>query len=78
MPRTKGSKNKSSLPLDERIAAVTAELSALQEQVKAKKAELKKLNAEKDAEDQQKVLDAFVISGRSADEVIAMLRGEGQ
>lgn len=78
MPRTKGSKNKSSLPLEERIAAVTAELSALQEQVKAKKAELKKLNAEKDAEDQQKVLDAFVISGRSADEVIAMLRGEGQ
>ena len=42
MPRTKGSKNKTTaLTIDERIAAVTAEIEALQEQVKSKKAEQK-------------------------------------
>ena len=76
MARTKGSKNKASaLTVDERIAAVTAELESLQEQVKEKKAQLKKLMSEKDEEDQKRILAAVAASGKTADEVIAMLHG---
>ena len=46
MARTKGSKNKASgMTVDERIAAVNAELESLQEQVKEKKTKLKQLMA---------------------------------
>ena len=47
MPRTKGSKNKTALPVEERISAVIAEIEAMEEQLKQKKAALKQLKAEK-------------------------------
>lgn len=74
MPRTKGSKNKAAaLTIDERIAAVTAEIDSLQEQVKAKKAELKKLDAEKVEADQKKILEAAACSGKSVEEIVALI-----
>ena len=78
MARTKGSKNKASgMTVDERIAAVNAELESLQEQEKEKKAKLKQLMAEKDEADQERILAAVAASGKSADEVIAMLNESG-
>ncbi len=74
MPRTKGSKNKTAaLTIDERIAAVTAEIDSLQEQVKAKKAELKKLDVEKAEADQKKILAAAASSGKTVEEIIELI-----
>lgn len=78
MPRTKGSRNKAAVSVDERIAMVTAEIESLQEQVKGKKAELKRLMAEKAEEDQKRILDAVAESGKSVDEVIALIRESAQ
>ncbi len=75
MPRTKGSKNKASLPVEEKISQITAEIETLQEQIKDKKAELKVLNAAKLEQENRKVLDAFTASGKSAEEIIAMING---
>lgn len=77
MPRTKGSKNKVVLSVDERIAAVTAEIESLQEQVREKKAGLKQLKAEKEEEERKRLLAAVVASGKSIDEVIALIETEG-
>lgn len=74
MPRTKGSKTKKAMTIEERIAAVTKEIEDLQEQTKKKKAELKTLNAEKKEADEKRILDAVAASGKSADEIIAMIQ----
>lgn len=73
MPRTKGSKNKSTLTVDEKIAQVTAEIEALQAQIKEKKLELKKLNGAKTEEDQKRLLAAVLASDKSVDEIIGMI-----
>ncbi len=73
MPRTKGSKNKSTLTVDERIAQVTAEIEALQGQIKEKKALLKKLNDEKAEEDQKRLMAAVLASEKTVDEIIDMI-----
>ena len=73
MPRPKGSKKKLVLSVDERITAVTAEIESLQEQLKEKKVELKQLKAEKEEEDQKRLFAAVVASGKSIDEVIALI-----
>ena len=62
-----------SFSVDERIIAVTAEIESLQEQLKEKKAELKQLKAEKEEEDQKRLLAAVAASGKSIDEVIALI-----
>lgn len=77
MPRPKGSKKKLVLSVDERITAVTAEIESLQEQLKEKKAELKQLKAEKEEEDQKRLLAAVAASGKSIDEVIALIENAG-
>ncbi|MCD7739625.1 MAG: hypothetical protein LUH58_11430 [Lachnospiraceae bacterium] len=71
MPR--GRKKVQPQTVEERIAAVTAEMEALKEQLKEKKNELKELQTAKEAEDQKKLLDAFAASGKSVEEVLAML-----
>ena len=76
MPRPKGSKNKPVLSVDDQIAQVTAEIEALQEQLKKKKAELKKLSEDKAAEDQKRLLAAVMTSGKTVDEVIEMIGAE--
>lgn len=75
MPRPKGSKNKPSLTLDEQIAQVTAEIASLQEQVKEKKAELKSLNDQKDEADKQRLIAAVLASGKSVDDIVALISG---
>lgn len=91
MPRPKGSKNKKTTVvietienIGERISDTESAISALTEELKAKKAELKeltkakvaaeKLAAEKKAEeDKTKLLDAIAASGKSIDEIIDMI-----
>ena len=73
MPRPKGLKNKSVLMIDERIAQVTAEIESLQEQIKEKKDELKQLNDEKAKEDQKRLMAAVMASGKTVDEIIALI-----
>ncbi len=73
MPRTKGSKNKSTLTVDERIVQVTAEIEALQEQIKEKKALLKRLNGEKSEEDKKRLMAAVLASDKTVDEIIGMI-----
>ena len=70
MPRKKKVEN---LSIAERIAAVEAELEALAKQTKDKKQELKDLKAEQAEADKAKLIAAFVASGKSVDEVIAMM-----
>ena len=70
--------------LNEQISATEAEITALTEQLKTKKAELKALTKERDAaekaaaeaqaaEQKAKLLEAVANSGKSIDEVIALL-----
>ena len=91
MPRPKGSKNKKTTDIietvesiDERIIATESAITALTEELKTKKAELKGLTkakavAEKQAaekkaeEDKTKLLDAVAASGKSIDEIIDMI-----
>lgn len=74
MARKKGSRNKAQgLTVEERIAAIDAQIENLQEQIKEKKTERRKLTAEKKAEDQKKLIDAVEKSGKSIDEIIALV-----
>lgn len=59
----------------EKIAAVKSEIEALTAQLKEKKQELKKLESEQAEEEKASVLAAFSDSGKSAEEVIAWLKG---
>lgn len=72
MPRGR----KKIVPIVEKITAVKAEIESLTAQLKEKKAELKKLEADQAEEDKAKLMEAFAASGKSADEVIAWLKGE--
>ena len=78
MPRPKGSRNKPVLTINERIAQVTAEIESLQEQIKEKKAELKQLNDEKAEEDQKRLMAAVLASGKTIDEIIALIGKVGE
>ena len=74
MARKKGSRNKAQgLTVEERIAVIDAQIENLQEQIKEKKTERRKLTAEKKAEDQKKLIDAVEKSGKSIDEIIALV-----
>ena len=72
MPRRK----KVELSIEERIAAVEAELEALTAQTKAKKQELKDLKAEQAEADKAKLIDAFITSGKSIEEAVSLLKPE--
>lgn len=72
--------------LNEQISAAEAEIASLTDQLKTKKAELKALTKEheaaekaaaeaKEAEQKAKLLEAVASSGKSIDEVIALIQG---
>ena len=72
--------------LNEQIAATEAEIASLTDQLKTKKAELKVLTKEREAaekaaaeaqaaEQKAKLLEAVANSGKSIDEVIALIQG---
>ena len=74
MARPKGSKNKKpELNIEEKIVALEAEIEKLQEQVAAKRAEIRGLRAAQKEEEQKLILDAIEKSGKNADEIIALL-----
>ena len=91
MPRPKGSKNKKAFEqvesietIDERIAAAETAIASLSEELKAKKAELKRyqkmreeverIAAEKKAEeDRAAILAAVEASGKSVEEILDLL-----
>ena len=72
MPRRK----KVELSIAERIAAVEAELETLVAQTRMKKQELKDLKEKQAETDKAKLIEAFIASGKSIDEVVGMLRPE--
>ena len=92
MPRPKGSKNKKAFEqmesienIDERIAATEAAIASLSEELKAKKAELKRyqkmreeaerIAAEKKVEeDRAAILAAVEASGKSVEEILELLK----
>ena len=92
MPRPKGSKNKKAFEqvesievIDERIAAAEVAIASLAEELKAKKAELKRyqkmkeeaeqIAAEKKAEeDRAAILAAVEASGKSVEEILELLK----
>ncbi len=88
MPRLKGSKNKAKVVVenvDEKIIAVEAEIAEITANLKAKKAELKKLRKakievdkaaeeKKAAEDKAKILEAIEKSGKTLEEVMELLK----
>ena len=63
-------KDLKNLSIEEMIANKEAEIESLTEQVKAAKAELKQLKADKLAADNQKILDALAASGKSVEDVL--------
>ena len=86
MPRPKGSKNKAKTieNVDEKIAAVEAEIEKLNAELKAKRIELRKLKiAQKQADkvaaaikaeqDKAKILEAIEKSGKSPEEIMQLL-----
>ena len=92
MPRPKGSKNKKTFEqmesievIDERIASAETAIASLTEELKAKKAELKRyqkmkedaerIAAEKKAEEEKAaILAAVEASGKSLDEILELLK----
>ena len=92
MPRPKGSKNKKAFEhmesienIDERIAATETAIASLTEELKAKKAELKRyqkmreeaerIAAEKKAEEEKAaILAAVEASGKSMEEILELLK----
>ena len=93
MPRPKGSKNKAKAEapiltveeIENKMAAVEAEIEDLSEKLKEKKTELKQLAKDKEAaiaaaaekkaeEDKKAILDAVEKSGKSIEEILELLK----
>lgn len=74
MARPKGSKNKKTeLSIEEQINVLEADIEKLQEQVAAKRAEIRTLRAALKEEEQKMILEAIEKSGKNAEEIIALL-----
>ena len=76
MPRTKGSKNRSKMTLEEQIAAAEERVVQAQAELAAAEEELKNLSALRDEEQVKALMDAIAASGRTIPEVIALIQGE--
>lgn len=74
MPRRKGSKN---LTIEEKIAAVEQRIAELKEQLSAAETELKGLKSLRDEEKVKELVEVIGASGKSIDDVIAMVKGDG-
>jgi len=74
MPRRKGSKN---MTIEEKIAAAEQRISELKEQLSAAETELEGLKSLRDEEKVKELVEAIGASGKSIDDVIAMVKGDG-
>ena len=86
MARPKGSKNRknTALSIDEQIQQAEARVEAAKQRVEAAKAELKdaeadlkSLNVLRDEEQLKALMTAIAASGKSVDDVIALVNGNG-
>lgn len=75
MPRTKGSKNKTKLTLDEQITAATARVEELKTQLSAAEEELSALTALKDEQAMKDLVAAIAERGISVNDAIALIKG---
>lgn len=78
MPRTKGSRNKAKLSIDEQITAATTRVEELKAQLAAAEEELKNLNTLKDEQAMRDLLAAVAEKGISVTDAIALIKGEGE
>ena len=78
MARTKGSKNKATIKIEEKISAVMEQIAAKEAELKALKANLKALQKEKAAADKKKMLEAIEASGKSTEEILALSTRDSQ
>lgn len=74
MPR--GKRKQVDLTIDEQIQQTKEQIDDLNEQLKKKKAELKTLETAKADEEKNKLIAAIAESGKSYDEIMAMLKGK--
>ena len=74
MPRRKGSKN---LTIEEKIAAAEQRIAELKEQLSVAETELEGLKSLRDEEKVKELVEAIGTSGKSIDDVIAMVKGDG-
>ena len=75
MPRTKGSKNKTRLTLDEQIQAAETRAEKARNELAAAEEELKALRTLRDEEAKKELMGVIASSGKSIAEVIDMIRG---
>jgi len=76
MPRTKGSKNKAKLSIDEQITAATTRVEGLKAQLTAAEEELKNLMALRDEEAMKELLAAIAERGISLADAISLIKGK--
>ena len=76
MPRPKGSKNKSTLTIEEQITQAAARVEELKTALDVAQTELKKLETLRDEEQMKALMEAVAASGKSVSDVIAMVKGE--
>ena len=73
MPRGRG---KSNLNPTEEMQAIDQKIADLQEQISDLKKQRKLVAAKADEAAKQKIIDAFVASGKSVDEFLAVVQSE--
>lgn len=74
MARPKGSKNKKeNAALSDQILALEEEIESLQAQVTDKKNQIRNLRKAEKEEEKKRLLEAIEKSGKSVDEILAML-----
>lgn len=74
MARPKGSKNKKeNAALSDQILALEAEIESLQAQVTDKKNQIRNLRKAEKEEEKKRLLEAIEKSGKSVDEILAIL-----
>ena len=76
MPRTKGSKNKPAMSLDDQIAAAQQRVEKARAAYDAAAAELENLKTLRDEEQVKALMSAIAQSGKSVSDVIAMIKKE--
>lgn len=75
MARTKGSKNRTKLTVDEQIKAAEERVEKLRTELAAAEEELKTLAALRDEEAMKALMEAIASSGKSIAEVITLVKG---
>lgn len=76
MPRPKGSKNRKALTLDEQITAAQERVEKAKAELADAEEKLRALITLRDEEAMKELMATIASSGRSVNDVIAMLRSE--